>query len=80
MHEKSNREFAKELELRTKKFSINILKLGKEIPNNEELNSFRNQLYRSASSIGANYREANRAKSRSDFRNKIRICEGEAAN
>ena len=33
---------------------------------------------KAGSSVGANYREANRARSKADFRNKIRICEGEA--
>jgi four helix bundle protein len=36
-------------------------------------------LTKSGTSIGANYREANRARSKADFRNKIRICEGEAS-
>jgi len=39
----------------------------------------RNQLTKSGTSIGANYREANRARSRADFRNKIDICESEAS-
>ena len=34
---------------------------------------------KSASSIGANYREANRARSNNDFKNKIKICESEAS-
>jgi four helix bundle protein len=38
-----------------------------------------NQLLRSATSIGANYREANRAQSRRDFVAKIAIVEKEAA-
>ena len=29
--------------------------------------------------MGANYREANRAGSRADFKNKIKICESEAS-
>jgi four helix bundle protein len=33
----------------------------------------------SLTSIGANYREANRARSRTDFKNKIKICESEAS-
>ena len=37
------------------------------------------QLLRSATSIGANYREANRAESRRDFVHKIAIVEKEAA-
>jgi four helix bundle protein len=39
----------------------------------------RNQMTKSGTSIGANYREANRARSRADFRNKIKICESEAS-
>ncbi len=37
-----------------------------------------NQLIRSATSVGANYFEANGALSRKDFRNKIAICCKEA--
>jgi four helix bundle protein len=39
----------------------------------------RNQITKSSTSIGANYREANRGRSRADFRNKIMICVGEAS-
>lgn len=34
---------------------------------------------KAGTSIGANYPEANRARSKADFRNKIRICESEAS-
>ena len=37
-----------------------------------------NQLFRSATSIGANYREANNASSKKDFANKCFICKKEA--
>jgi four helix bundle protein len=30
-------------------------------------------------SVGANYREANRSRSRADFRNRMKICEGECS-
>jgi len=39
----------------------------------------RNQITKSGTSIGANYREANRARSRGDFKNKIAICTSEAS-
>ena len=39
----------------------------------------RNQITKSASSIGANYREANRSRSRADFKNRIKTCESEAS-
>ncbi|GAI76832.1 unnamed protein product [marine sediment metagenome] len=34
---------------------------------------------KSGTSIGANYREANRARSKADFKNKIKICESETS-
>ena len=34
---------------------------------------------KAGTSVGANYREANRARSKADFRNKIAICESEAS-
>jgi TIGR02436 family protein len=39
----------------------------------------KNQITKSGTSIGANYREANRSGSKPDFINKIRICESEAS-
>lgn len=38
----------------------------------------RAQITKAGTSVGANYREANRARSRADFKNKIKICLGEA--
>ena len=40
---------------------------------------YKNQITKSGTSIGANYREANRSRSKADFRNKIKICESEAS-
>ncbi|HEJ83340.1 MAG TPA: four helix bundle protein, partial [Desulfobacteraceae bacterium] len=37
------------------------------------------QITKSGTSIGANYREANRSRSRADFHNRIDICESEAS-
>lgn len=39
----------------------------------------RSQIIKSGTSAGADYREANRARSRADFKNKIKICESEAS-
>ena len=49
------------------------------LPNTTEGKIVRNQLTKAGTSIGANYREANRARSKADFRNKIKICEGETS-
>ena len=73
------RKFSKQLEERTKKFALSIVRLSTQIPNSPEGKVIRNQITKSGTSIGANYREANRARSKADFRNKIRICESEAS-
>ena len=39
----------------------------------------KNQITKSGTSIGANYREANRSRSEAGFANKIKICESEAS-
>ena len=49
------------------------------MPNTPEALVIRNQLSKSGTSIGANYREANRSRSKKDFKNKIKICIGEAS-
>ena len=55
----TNKEFAKVLEKRTITFAIKILKLSGSLPNTPEALVLRNQLSKSGTSIGANYREAN---------------------
>jgi four helix bundle protein len=74
-----NKEFAKKLEKRTLKFAVRIIHLSAKFPNTPEARVIRNQLTKAGTSIGANYREANRARSKADFRNKIAICESEAS-
>lgn len=67
------------MEIRTKQFAIRIIGLSVLLPNISENRVIKNQLTKSGTSIGANYREANRARSKSDFANKIKICESEAS-
>ena len=74
-----NKEFAKNLEKRTLEFAIRIIRLSAMLPNTPEGRVVRNQLTKCGTSIGANYREANRARSKRDFRNKIDIRESEAS-
>lgn len=66
------------LEERTLIFGIAITRLCQRMGNNKALMSLIDQLIRSGTSIGANYREANGASSRRDFKNKIFICKKEA--
>ncbi len=75
----SRKEFAKELEKRTRLFAVRIIKISAKLPNTPEGRVVRNQLTKAGTSVGANYREANRARSKADFRNKIKICESEAS-
>lgn len=67
-----------ELINRTKKFAIDCWFLCRNLPNTREYNAYVNQLIRSSSSVGANYRSAQRAKSTADFINKLKIVEEEA--
>ena len=73
------KEFAKDLEKRTRKFAVQIIRMSMALANTPENMVVKNQLSKSGTSIGANYREANRARSRADFKNKIKICESEAS-
>ncbi len=73
-----NRIFGQKLEKRTLKFAISIVKLSSRLPRTPEGDVVRTQVTKAGTSIGANYREANKARSRADFKNKIKICEGEA--
>ncbi|MEI9475160.1 MAG: four helix bundle protein [Deltaproteobacteria bacterium] len=74
-----NKDFGKNLEIRTREFALGVIRLSTTLPKTAEANVIRNQLTKSGTSIGANYREANRSRSKADFRNKIDICESEAS-
>ncbi len=67
-----------DLEDRTARFGENIIKFCKNLALNEFNRSLVSQIIRSATSIGANYMEANGASSPKDFRNKIYICKKES--
>ena len=69
----TNKEFAEKLEKRTIKFAIEVLNLSASLPSTTEALVVRNQLTKSGTSVGANYREANRNRSKKDFKNKIKI-------
>ena len=75
----TNKEFSRLLELRTRKFAICIIKMSGKLPDSVEGRVVRNQIAKAGTSIGANYREANRSRSKSDFINKILISESEAS-
>jgi four helix bundle protein len=69
----------KDLEQRTKRFALAVLEFASSLPGNRAADVLVRQLLRSATSIGANYRETNRGVSRADFANKIGTVQKEAA-
>ena len=74
----TNAEFREMLEGRTAAFAINVFKMLRRLPVDVATRVIAYQLGKSASSIGANYHEANRAESREDFTHKIAIALKEA--
>ncbi|MEA2006841.1 MAG: four helix bundle protein [Patescibacteria group bacterium] len=78
MTNENKREF--DLEERAAKFGESIIYFCKSSNSSGDrvTNSIISQLVGSATSIGANYCEANNASSKKDFRNKIFICKKEA--
>ena len=69
----------KNLEKLTKQFSLAVINFTAALPRTREADILGRQLLRSATSIGANYREANRGVSRADFADKIGTVEKEAS-
>ncbi len=67
-----------ELKQRTKDFGKRVLRLIETLPRTQAGRIIANQLGRSATSVGANYRAACRARSRADFVAKLGIVEEEA--
>ncbi len=68
-----NKEFAKKLEKRTRIFAVRIIKLSINLPNASEARVVKNQITKSGTSIGANYREANRSRCKADFKIKLKF-------
>lgn len=66
-----------DLKNRTQLFAISVIRLIETLPNSMTLKILKNQIVRSATSVGANYRAAKRAKSTADFINKLKIVEEE---
>ncbi len=67
-----------ELQSRTKAFALRILKLVDALPRSPAGRAISNQLVRSGTSIGANYRAACRSRSRAEFAAKLGIVAEEA--
>lgn len=67
-----------ELKRRTKEFGLRVIKLVEQLPRSKTADVIGQQLLRSATSVGANYRAACRARSQADFVSKICVVEEEA--
>jgi len=66
-----------DLEERTKKFSKDVIDCLRDLPKDQINLPLVSQCVRAATSVGTNYREANAASSKKDFKNKIAICRKE---
>ena len=74
----TNAEFREVLEERTAQYAVEVFKYLRELPYDVSIKVIAHQLGKSASSIGANYHEANRSESRDDFVHKVAIAVKEA--
>ena len=62
-----------ELTRRTRAFALAVFKLADRLPRTNSINVISNQVLRASASVASNYRSVNRAKSRADFGNKLKI-------
>jgi four helix bundle protein len=69
---------ADELKQRTKTFGLHVMQLVETLPRTRMGEVLGRQLLRCATSVGANYRAACRARSAADFISKIGVTEEEA--
>jgi len=69
---------ARQLQNRTKKFAVRIIKSFARLPKDEAARIIGRQFLRSGTSVAANYRAACRARSTADFISKISVVAEEA--
>jgi four helix bundle protein len=73
-----NEERRRDLVLRTKQFARQVIRLFAALSRDTAAQVLGKQLLRAGTSVGANYREANRARSKAEFIAKIGDCLKEA--
>jgi len=61
----------RDLRIRTKAFALRVIRLYEALPKRGASQVLAKQLLRSGTSVGAHYREAQRAKSNADFISKV---------
>jgi len=67
-------EIVVDLRLRTKSFALDVIRLYATLPKSTEAQVLGRQVLRSGTSVGANYREAYRSRSKVEFIAKIGDC------
>jgi four helix bundle protein len=75
---KAKVEFIEAFKDRTKAFALRVIRLFKVLPKTEEAKIIGKQLLRSATSVAANYREVNRARSNAEYIAKLGVVLEEA--
>ena len=73
----SDKKPRQDLRLRTKKFALRIITMCESLPNSRKGRILGDQIFRSGTSVAANYREAYRARSRAEFISKLGDCRKE---
>ena len=67
-----------QMKKRTKDFAKEIIRICRRLPNDREGRLIGDQLFRSGTSVAANYRAACRARSKAEFVSRLAIVEEEA--
>jgi four helix bundle protein len=78
MSEVKHQARSNDLRERTRKFALRIIQLASMMPRTREADIIARQLVKSSTSVGANYREATRARSKAEFTAKVGVVEQEA--
>ena len=65
-------DYPQDLKLRTKSFALRIIRMYSKLPKQDTIAQVQGkQVLRSGTSVGANYREASRSRSKAEFVSKI---------
>ena len=78
MNDSSKIQFRENLKLRLRQFVLDLIKVCKTLPREDDAIIIKKQLLRSGSSVYANYRAANRSRSNAEFFSKVSIAVEEA--
>ena len=74
MNDEGKEQKPKDLQIRTKELALRVIRMYSALPKSTAAQILGKQILRSGTSVGANYREANRARSKPEFIAKIGDC------